>query len=88
MGGLRRKGSAVANWMAGAVKPSHKGLFSAKAKRAGKSTAEYAKEEAGAPGALGREARLAKTFAKFRPKKKLRDHMRDHISRGTFKKAS
>lgn len=40
----------------------NKGKFSAAAKRAGKSTAEFAKEKAGAPGKLGREARLAKTL--------------------------
>lgn len=58
-----------ANWMADAVKPSKKGVFAAKAKRAGKSTSAYAKEKASAPGTLGKEARLAQTFAKMRPKK-------------------
>ncbi len=47
-----------------------KGAFAAKASKAGMSTAEYASKEAGAPGKLGREARLAKTFAKMRAKKK------------------
>lgn len=47
-----------------------KGAFSAKAKRAGMSTAAYAKKKAGAPGKLGKQARLAQTFAKERPKKK------------------
>lgn len=46
-------------WIAGAVKKKNKGKFSAKAAAAGKSTAEYAKEKAHAPGALGKEARLA-----------------------------
>jgi len=57
----------MTDWMSGAVK--HPGRFSAKAKTAGKSTEEYAKEESGAPGALGEEARLAETFAKYRPRK-------------------
>jgi hypothetical protein len=54
-------------WMATAVK--RPGAFKAKAKAAGMSTAEYAAKKAKAPGRLGRQARLAKTFAKFRPKK-------------------
>jgi hypothetical protein len=54
------------HWMQKAVIPSHKGLFSAKAKRAGVSTKEYAKEKATAPGTLGKEARLAETFEKLR----------------------
>ena len=53
------------HWMADAVKPENKGKFSAKAAKAGKSTAEYASEKASAPGTLGKEARLAQTFEKF-----------------------
>jgi phage tail tape-measure protein len=45
-------------WMSKAFANSH-GQFKAKAKRAGKSTAEFAREKAGAPGKLGRQARLA-----------------------------
>ncbi len=56
-------------WMKNAVPQSHKGKFSAKAAKAGKSTAEYADEKASAPGTLGKEARLAKTFEKMRGKK-------------------
>lgn len=56
------------NWMAGAVKPSRKGVFKAKAERAGMSTAAYAAKEKDAPGKLGKEARLAQTFAKARGK--------------------
>lgn len=56
-------------WMKDAVKPSHKGKFAAKAARAGESTAEYAKEKSSASGVLGKEARLAETFSKFRKKK-------------------
>ena len=75
----------MANWMASAVK--HPGAFSAKAKRSGMSTAAYAKSKASAPGTLGRQARLALTFAKFRPKKKtgsLATHLAAH--RDTFRK--
>jgi hypothetical protein len=58
-------------WIKSAVPESHKGKFGAKAAAAGKSTAEYAAEKASAPGALGKEARLAQTFEKIRPKKGL-----------------
>lgn len=37
----------------------HPGLFAEKAKRAGETTREYAKQEAHAPGKLGKEARFA-----------------------------
>lgn len=60
---------AKKNWMKSAVPASHKGKFAAKAAAAGKTTAEYAAEKASAPGTLGKEARLAQTFAKMRPKK-------------------
>ena len=63
-------------WIKGAVKPSHKGRFKAKAERAGMSTAAYAEKEKGAPGALGKEARLAQTFAGVRKKSRLYDHPR------------
>jgi len=46
----------------------HPGSFSAAAKKAGESTAAYAKEKKSAPGITGKRARLALTFAKFRPK--------------------
>lgn len=59
------------NWIKKAVPKSHEGKFSAKAAAAGKSTAEFAAEKAGAPGKLGKEARLAQTFQKIRPKRKL-----------------
>jgi hypothetical protein len=58
----------MADWMKNAVKPSRKGVFKAKAERAGMSTAEYAAKEKNAPGKLGKEARLAQTFAKARGK--------------------
>lgn len=45
------------------------GKFTRKAHRAGKSVSEYAKEEAHAPGTLGKEARLAKVGKKYGHKK-------------------
>lgn len=44
------------------IKASHKGLFTEKAHKAGKSVQEYAAEEQHAPGKLGKEARFARTF--------------------------
>lgn len=58
--------NSSSHWMQSSVIPSHKGLFSAKAKRAGMTTQEYARKKANAPGTLGKEARLAETFAKLR----------------------
>jgi hypothetical protein len=78
IGGLSRK--PMAAWIASAVKPSRKGVFRRKAEAAGMSTAAYAKKEAGASGKLGKEARLAETFARFRPKKK-KGSLRDHLAR-------
>lgn len=46
------------HWMKKAFANSH-GQFKAKAARAGKSTAKFAREKASAPGRLGKEARLA-----------------------------
>ncbi len=57
---------AKKNWIQGAIKDP--GAFSAKAKAAGKSTAEFAKEKQGAPGKLGKQARLAETLGKMRKK--------------------
>lgn len=53
------------NWMKSAVIPSHKGLFGAKAQKAGMSTHAFAEKKANAPGKLGKEARLAETFEKL-----------------------
>lgn len=39
-----------------------KGAFSAKARAAGESTAQYAREKEHAPGRLGRQARMALRF--------------------------
>jgi hypothetical protein len=61
----------MADWIKKAVKPSHKGLFGEKAERAGKTTKEYAKEKAHAPGVLGKEARFAETAMKIGRKSRL-----------------
>lgn len=50
-------------WIASAVK--HPGAFTKKAKAAGKSVAAYAAEKKGAPGVLGKQARLAQTLRKI-----------------------
>lgn len=57
------------NFIAAATS-KHKGLFAAKAAKAGESTSEYAREKEHAPGALGKEARLAETLGHLRPKRK------------------
>ncbi len=60
------------NWMVSAVK--HPGVFTKKSKSAGMSVAAYAaqvtKPGSKASGTTKRQANLAQTFAKFRPKKK------------------
>lgn len=52
------------DWIQGAVK--RPGAFTAKAKAAGMGVQEYAREKQDAPGRLGKQARLAMTFAKMR----------------------
>jgi hypothetical protein len=47
-------------WIEKAIKKP--GSFSAAAKKAGESTAEYAQEKSGAKGKLGKRARLAQTL--------------------------
>lgn len=64
-----REGGDDGRWMKQAVPESRKGVFRKKAERAGMSTREYAEKERDAPGALGKEARLARTFERLRPKK-------------------
>lgn len=54
---------AKRKWMKEAFAGSH-GQFKAKAKAAGKSTAEFAREKAHAPGRLGKQARLAEVGMK------------------------
>lgn len=58
----------MGNWIAGAVK--RPGAFTAKAKAAGEGVQQYASEKASAPGLLGKQARLAKTFGKMGKKKR------------------
>lgn len=48
-------------WIAKATS-KNKGKFSAAAKRAGKTTKEFAAEKAGAGGKLGKDANLAQTL--------------------------
>lgn len=55
------------NWISKAIKKPES--FSASAKRAGESTAEYAQDKDDAPGKLGKRARLAETLMKMRGKK-------------------
>jgi len=59
---MAKDSTHVEDWMQHADK--HPGRFTAKAKKAGKSVAGYAKQEAHAPGKLGREARLAEVYEK------------------------
>lgn len=47
------------DWMEHAVKPSHRGLFTAEAKKAGMSVSAYAEKEKHAKGKLGKRARFA-----------------------------
>lgn len=69
------------NWVKKAVPESRKGVFKAKAEAAGMSTKAYAAKEKDAPGALGKEARLATTLmgmgAKAK-KSKMYDHPRSN----------
>ena len=51
---------AKKRWISGAIE--HPGAFSAKAKAAGKSTEQFAREHSGSPGKLGKQARLALTL--------------------------
>ena len=58
---LARGHNSNGHWIAKATKNSH-GQFRAKAKKAGMSTAAYARKEASAPGKTGKQARLDKTL--------------------------
>jgi len=46
----------------------NKGSFTKKAKKAGESVASFAKKEKNKGGVVGKQARLAQTFAKMRKK--------------------
>lgn len=52
----------------------HKGAFKAKAERAGETTREYAADKKDAPGALGKEARLATTLMGMHKKAPFHKH--------------
>jgi hypothetical protein len=52
-------------WMQAAVPKSRRGIFTAKAKKAGKSVQTYARMQQHAPGKLGRQARFALTAKKI-----------------------
>ena len=60
---MKRGGMAGGKWIQKAIK--RPGAFTAKAKAAGKSVAAFAKQKAGAPGRLGKQARLAQTLRKM-----------------------
>jgi len=59
--------AAPKHWEQGATANAH-GQFRAKAQRAGMSTLAYARKEAGAPGKLGMQARLAEVLIRSRKK--------------------
>lgn len=61
---------AKKKWIKEAVPKKNRGLFKAKAEAAGKTTREYAAEKSDAPGALGKEARLAENLMGMAHKKK------------------
>lgn len=65
---------AKKNWIKKAVPEKRRGVFKAKAEAAGKTTREYAAEKADAPGALGKEARLAQTLMGMKKRKPMYDH--------------
>ena len=56
----------MADWIKGAIK--HPGVFSAAAKRAGKTTHQFAEEHKHSSGKVGKRARLALAFASARKK--------------------
>jgi hypothetical protein len=74
----RTRPMAGKKWIKKAVPASRKGVFKKKAEAAGMSTAAYAKKEAGASGALGKEARLAETLMGMHKKKSSSDKMYTH----------
>jgi hypothetical protein len=60
---------AKKNWIRKAVPKERRGVFKAKAEAAGKTTKEFAAEKSDAPGALGKEARLAENLMGMSHKK-------------------
>lgn len=64
---------AAKKWIKSAVSNAH-GQFKAKAEKAGKSTAEFAREKDSAPGKTGKQARLAETLMGLNHSRKAGDH--------------
>lgn len=63
-------------WVQGATENAH-GQFRRRAEAAGETTRQFAKEKDGAPGLLGKQARLAETLIGLpHAKKRLRDTYR------------
>ena len=58
------------NWVQKAVPKERRGVFKAKAERAGETTKQFASEHAGDKGTLGKEARLAETLMGMPHKRK------------------
>lgn len=56
-------------WIKTAVPKARRGVFKAKAEAAGESTKQFAAEKKDAPGALGKQARLAQTLMGMGKKK-------------------
>ena len=65
---MAKKAKSKRQWISEAVQEP--GSFTAAAKRAGKTVAAFAEAKAGAPGKLGKRARLAQTLRKIAKKKK------------------
>lgn len=53
---------AKKNWIKQATPKARRGVFRKKAAAAGETTRQFAAEKKGAPGALGKQARLAQTL--------------------------
>ena len=66
------------NWIKRAVPKERRGVFKEKAKEAGMSTRAYAEKEDSAPGALGKEARLATNLMGMSHKRKKKSPLYDH----------
>src|SRR6202021_2591267 len=62
------------NWIKKAIPKGNRGKFKAKAEAAGETTREYAAEKKDAPGALGKEARLAQNLMGMKRKSKMYSH--------------
>ena len=58
------------HWIGKALAKSKPGVFADKAKNAGEMTGEYAAENKGAGGELGKQANLAQTLMRMNKKKK------------------